>query len=49
MSPTARIDEGAPVERMDDVKPSLPRDLALQNAPDSLAGLFVVPRAIVEG
>ena len=49
VSPTARIDEGAPVERMDDVKPSLPRDLALQNAPDSLAGLFVVPRAIVEG
>jgi aspartyl-tRNA(Asn)/glutamyl-tRNA(Gln) amidotransferase subunit C len=48
VSPTARVDGGAPLERPDEPRPSLARDVALQNAPDSLAGLFVVPRAIHE-
>jgi aspartyl-tRNA(Asn)/glutamyl-tRNA(Gln) amidotransferase subunit C len=48
VSPTARVDEGEPAERSDEVRPSLPRDLALANAPESLAGLFIVPRAIAE-
>jgi aspartyl-tRNA(Asn)/glutamyl-tRNA(Gln) amidotransferase subunit C len=47
VSPTARVDEGAAAERPDEPRPSLPREAALQNAPESLAGLFVVPPAIV--
>jgi aspartyl-tRNA(Asn)/glutamyl-tRNA(Gln) amidotransferase subunit C len=37
-----------PVDRDDEVRPSLPRDLALANAPDAAkeAGLFKVPRVI---
>jgi aspartyl-tRNA(Asn)/glutamyl-tRNA(Gln) amidotransferase subunit C len=48
VSPTARVDEGAPLERADEPRPSLPRETVLQNAPESLAGLFIVPRAIGE-
>jgi aspartyl-tRNA(Asn)/glutamyl-tRNA(Gln) amidotransferase subunit C len=48
VSPTARVDEGAPVERADEVRPSLTRDRVLRNAPESLSGLFIVPRAIAE-
>ncbi len=48
VSPTARVDEGASLERADEPRPSLPREKAVQNAPESLAGLFVVPRAIGE-
>src|SRR5512138_1472184 len=48
VSPTARVDEGASVERPDEARPSLDRESALQNAPETLAGLFVVPRAIAE-
>jgi aspartyl-tRNA(Asn)/glutamyl-tRNA(Gln) amidotransferase subunit C len=44
--PTARVDEAAAGTRADEPRPSLPREAALQNAPESLAGLFVVPRAI---
>src|SRR5512139_1038633 len=48
VSPTARVEEGAPAERPDEPRPSMPRDAALQNAPEAVAGLFVVPRAIGE-
>jgi aspartyl-tRNA(Asn)/glutamyl-tRNA(Gln) amidotransferase subunit C len=48
VAPTARVDEGTPIERPDETRPCLPRDVALKNAPDTLAGLFVVPRAIPE-
>ena len=48
VSPTARVDEGVPLERADEPRPSLPREDVLLNAPESLAGLFVVPRAIGE-
>jgi len=48
VSPTARVDEGTAMERPDETRPSLPRDVALANAPETLAGLFVVPRAIAE-
>ena len=46
--PMARADEAGPAERPDEPRPSLPREAALANAPESLAGLFVVPRAIGE-
>lgn len=48
VSPTARLDEGTPAERLDQARPSLPRELVLERAPEALAGFFVVPRAIAE-
>lgn len=36
------------VFRKDEVKPSLPRELALQNAPEENDGYFKVPRVIQE-
>ena len=45
--PTARVDEAAPLERADEPRPSLPRETLAERA-RSLAGLFVVPRAIGE-
>ncbi len=33
-----------PFDRPDAARPSLPRDQALANAPDAIAGLFKVPR-----
>ncbi len=41
----ARVEEEA-VERPDEPRPSLGRDEALANAPEALAGLFVVPKVI---
>jgi aspartyl-tRNA(Asn)/glutamyl-tRNA(Gln) amidotransferase subunit C len=41
--PMARVEEQSALERADELRPSLPRDEALRNAPESLAGLFVVP------
>lgn len=46
VAPMARVGEGPTGERDDCPTPSLSRDEALRNAPESLAGLFVVPRAI---
>jgi aspartyl-tRNA(Asn)/glutamyl-tRNA(Gln) amidotransferase subunit C len=46
--PMTRVDEESALERPDEPRPSLPRDAALQNAPDTLAGLFLVPRAITD-
>ena len=46
--PMARVDEESALERPDVPHASLPREEALRNTPDSLAGLFVVPRAIGE-
>lgn len=44
--PMTRADEDAALERADEPRPSLPRDAALRNAPESAAGLFVVPRVL---
>jgi aspartyl-tRNA(Asn)/glutamyl-tRNA(Gln) amidotransferase subunit C len=46
--PTAHVLGGRPVDRADDVRPSLDRDEALAAAPDAApaAGLFRVPRVI---
>ncbi len=44
--PMARVDEESALERPDETGPSLSRDDALGCAPESAAGLFVVPRAI---
>lgn len=46
VQPMARVNAESALERPDEPKPSLPRPDALQNAPESAAGLFVVPRAI---
>lgn len=48
VSPTARAADAGALERPDAARPSLPRDAALRNAPDTMAGLFLVPRAIEE-
>jgi Asp-tRNA(Asn)/Glu-tRNA(Gln) amidotransferase C subunit len=40
------VDEESALERADEVRPSLGRDESLANSPDSVSGLFVVPRAI---
>jgi len=37
------------VTRADEVKPSLPRDLALMNAPKSEDGAFVIPKIVGGG
>jgi aspartyl-tRNA(Asn)/glutamyl-tRNA(Gln) amidotransferase subunit C len=46
--PTASIVTRHPVDRPDEVRPSLDRDLALEQAPDPAldAGFFRVPRVI---
>ena len=44
--PTASLVEGDPVWREDEVKPSLPQEEALQNAPESHAGFFKVPKIL---
>lgn len=47
VAPTSHVIQ-RPVERADDVRPSLPREAALANAPEAApeAGLFKVPRVI---
>ena len=48
VTPTASVANAAGADREDALVPSLPRDLALANAPDPAvdAGLFRVPRVI---
>lgn len=48
VAPTASIVSGLVTGREDVVTPSLPREVALSNAPDAVvdAGLFRVPRVI---
>lgn len=46
VAPMTRVAEDSALERPDNPRSSLPRAEALENAPESLAGLFVVPRAI---
>lgn len=46
--PTAHVLPVHNVMREDEVRPSLPRDLALQNAPHAENGYFKVPK-IIEG
>lgn len=48
VEPTAHVLPLKNVFRQDEVKPSLPRELALSNAPEQEDGYFKVPK-IVEG
>jgi aspartyl-tRNA(Asn)/glutamyl-tRNA(Gln) amidotransferase subunit C len=43
---TSHMESGTPALRDDRVLPSVPRDEALKNAPDSERGLFKVPKVI---
>jgi aspartyl-tRNA(Asn)/glutamyl-tRNA(Gln) amidotransferase subunit C len=48
VEPTSHMLAGRPVDRSDDERPSLERDVVLERAPDAAreAGLFQVPRVI---
>ena len=48
VSPTADVAQSPPVDRSDDIRPSLDRRDVLANAPDAAAeaGLFKVPRVL---
>jgi aspartyl-tRNA(Asn)/glutamyl-tRNA(Gln) amidotransferase subunit C len=48
VEPTSHVLAGHPVDRSDDERPSLSRDLVLERAPESArdSGLFQVPRVI---
>jgi aspartyl-tRNA(Asn)/glutamyl-tRNA(Gln) amidotransferase subunit C len=46
VEPTATVLGQVNVFRLDDVKPSLPVDRVVANAPDSADGFFVVPKVI---
>ncbi len=46
IEPTAHVESGAEAFRDDVVRPSISRDEALANAPESEHGLFKVPRVI---
>jgi len=48
VAPTALIIPAANVEREDDVRPSLPRDVVLASAPQVQGPYFRVPRIIAE-
>jgi aspartyl-tRNA(Asn)/glutamyl-tRNA(Gln) amidotransferase subunit C len=48
VEPTATVLNQANVFRADAVRPSLPVDRALANAPESAEGFFVVPKIIEE-
>lgn len=48
VEPTATVLEQTNVFREDEVRPSLPVDRALANAPDQAGGFFSVPRIIEE-
>jgi aspartyl-tRNA(Asn)/glutamyl-tRNA(Gln) amidotransferase subunit C len=45
-TPPAASTEQSALERADEARPSLSREDALANAPASIAGLFIVPRAV---
>ena len=49
VEPTATVPGQANVFRPDEVKPSLPVESAVANAPESVDGFFVVPIIISEG
>jgi aspartyl-tRNA(Asn)/glutamyl-tRNA(Gln) amidotransferase subunit C len=46
VEPTAHAVPTVNVTRADEVKPSLPHDEALRNAPKKAGGLFVVPKIV---
>ncbi|MBC8413393.1 MAG: Asp-tRNA(Asn)/Glu-tRNA(Gln) amidotransferase subunit GatC [Nitrospira sp.] len=46
IEPTAHILPVSNVFREDELKPSLPREIALQNAPEEQDGLYCVPKII---
>lgn len=46
VEPTATVVDSAGVYREDQVRPSLPREGALANAPEAAEGFFVVPKII---
>ena len=48
IKPTATVLEQTNVFREDEVRPSLPADKALANAPGQTDGLFTVPRILEE-
>lgn len=48
IEPTATVLEQTNVFREDEVRPSLPADKALANAPGQTDGLFTVPRILEE-
>jgi aspartyl-tRNA(Asn)/glutamyl-tRNA(Gln) amidotransferase subunit C len=48
VAPTALVIEARNVEREDVLRPSLPRDVVLAQAPDPVRGYFRVPRIIGE-
>ncbi|MGH7255515.1 MAG: Asp-tRNA(Asn)/Glu-tRNA(Gln) amidotransferase subunit GatC, partial [Nitrospirales bacterium] len=48
VEPTATVLDQANVGRDDDVRPSLPVDKAVANAPDQAGGFFCVPRILDE-
>ena len=47
VEPMAHVLEIRNVMRADEVQPSLPREAALQNAPDAEDGFFKVPKIVV--
>ena len=46
VEPTAHAMPMVNVTRADEVRPSLPQDAALRNAPRQAGGLFVVPKIV---
>jgi len=46
VEPTSHVESGAHALRADALAPSMPREEALANAPESDRGLFKVPRVI---
>ncbi len=48
ISPTAQVVEQRSVMRADEVRPSLPREQVLANAPQPVRGAFAVPTVLEE-
>jgi aspartyl-tRNA(Asn)/glutamyl-tRNA(Gln) amidotransferase subunit C len=46
VEPTSHVMPVVNVLRSDEARPSLPREVALQNAPEQAAGMFQVPRVV---
>ncbi len=46
VEPTSHVMPVVNVLRCDEARPSLPREAALQNAPEQAAGMFQVPRVV---
>lgn len=49
VAPTAHVGEMATPMREDEVRPSLPQEAALANAPKALGGAFIVPKTVDVG